>query len=207
MNYKLKQFWESKKVTIIILLSIFVLLVGGTFATKKRVFIDRDYYTKENVSLYIYTYGELPKNFITKSTAKDYLKWNSSKVIKEGRNIGGDTFAYVGAIKNFTDNSSLAEADIYTNRQENIKTNSRGKERLVFTRNTNYIQVFYTDKHYNDFEKVSLFKLQLISNILKIITYFYLLCLLIAYLLVKRRKKIMKKAFKPNEEDTITFTF
>ena len=53
------------------------------------------YTSKEDVALYIHTYGKLPSNFITKKEAKK-LGWDSTKgslwKYCEGCSLGGDVF-------------------------------------------------------------------------------------------------------------------
>ena len=67
---------------------------GSSYKTDAAV-IDEDgsYFDKENVALYIHTYGKLPDNFITKDEARD-LGWEGGSVEKyaPGKAIGGDRF-------------------------------------------------------------------------------------------------------------------
>ena len=52
------------------------------------------YYDPDNVVLYLYYFGELPPNFITKDEARD-LGWSGGSVerYREGAAIGGDRFS------------------------------------------------------------------------------------------------------------------
>ena len=57
--------------------------------------VDEDgvYTTKEDLALYIHTYGHLPGNFVTKSEA-EAVGWNGGSVesVLPGKCIGGDRF-------------------------------------------------------------------------------------------------------------------
>ena len=59
--------------------------------------LDEDgwYYSTEDVALYLYTYGELPDNFITKKEAQS-MGWDNKKgnlwEVADGMCIGGDYF-------------------------------------------------------------------------------------------------------------------
>ena len=64
-----------------------------TTADEAAIDIDGVYTSKEDVALYIYTYGELPQNFMTKKEAKA-LGWEGGSLepYAPGMCIGGDTF-------------------------------------------------------------------------------------------------------------------
>lgn len=107
--------------------------------------IDEDgwYYSKDDVALYIHTYGRLPDNYITKNEARD-LGWEGGSVerFKEGAAIGGDRFGnYEGLLP---DGHNYTECDIDTNGQS-----SRGAKRIIFSDDG---LVYYTDDHYESFE-------------------------------------------------------
>ena len=108
--------------------------------------IDEDgwYYSKEEVSLYLYTYGKLPENFITKSEAQD-LGWSGGSVehYKEGAAIGGDKFGNREGILPKKSGRQYYECDIDTNGE-----NSRGAKRIVFS---NDGLIYYTEDHYETF--------------------------------------------------------
>ena len=108
--------------------------------------IDEDgwYYSKEDVSLYLYTYGHLPSNFITKSQARS-LGWKSGSVerYKAGAAIGGDTFQNREGLLPKAAGRQYYECDIDTNGQS-----SRGAKRIVFS---NDGLIYYTDNHYASF--------------------------------------------------------
>ena len=103
------------------------------------------YYSKEDVALYIHTYGHLPDNYITKNEAKK-LGWTGGSVEKyaKGMAIGGDKFGnYEG---NLPDKKGRKywECDIDTNGAKN-----RGAKRIIFS---NDGLIYYTDDHYETFE-------------------------------------------------------
>lgn len=102
------------------------------------------YYSKEDVALYLYTYGHLPGNFITKSQAQA-LGWSGGSVerYKEGAAIGGDKFGNREGLLPKASGRQYYECDIDTNGK-----NSRGAKRIVFS---NDGLIYYTDDHYETF--------------------------------------------------------
>lgn len=108
--------------------------------------IDEDgwYYSCEDVALYLYTYGHLPENFITKDEARD-LGWEGGSVEKyaPGYAIGGDKFGNREGILPKEKGRQYYECDIDTNGAK-----SRGAKRIVFS---NDGLIYYTDDHYESF--------------------------------------------------------
>lgn len=109
--------------------------------------IDEDgyYYSKEDVSLYLVTYGELPDNYITKDEARD-LGWTGGSVedYAPGCAIGGDVF------QNRDGDLPKAKGRVYY--ECDIDTDgyySRGSRRIVFS---NDGLIYYTHNHYESFE-------------------------------------------------------
>lgn len=103
---------------------------------------DGTYTTKEDVALYLYTYGELPANFITKKEAQA-LGWSGGSLepYAPGMCIGGDRFGnYEGLLPK---DRTYHECDINT-----LGANSRGAERLVFSDDG---LIYYTADHYETF--------------------------------------------------------
>ena len=109
--------------------------------------LDRDgtYTSKEEVALYLYLYGELPKNFITKGEAEK-LGWEGGSVEKyaPGKSIGGDKFGNREGLLPKKSGRQYYECDIDT-----LGKNSRGAKRIVFS---NDGLIYYTDDHYETFE-------------------------------------------------------
>lgn len=105
---------------------------------------DGIYTTKEDVSLYLYTYGCLPSNFMTKNEARD-LGWEGGGLedYAPGMCIGGDRFGnYEGLLPEEYD---YLECDIDT-----LFAEKRGAKRLVFSEDCQLI--YYTEDHYESFE-------------------------------------------------------
>ena len=103
------------------------------------------YDDKENVALYIHTYGKLPPNYITKKEAQD-LGWEGGSVEKyaPGKCIGGSVFGnYEGNLPD-ADGRTYRECDIDT-----LGESSRGAKRLVYS---NDGLIYYTEDHYETFE-------------------------------------------------------
>lgn len=101
------------------------------------------YTSKDDVALYIHTYGHLPSNFITKNEARE-LGWEGGSVedYAPGCSIGGDRFGnYEGLLP---EGKKYTECDIDT-----LGRSSRGAKRIVFS---NDGCIYYTDDHYETFE-------------------------------------------------------
>ena len=101
------------------------------------------YTTKDDVALYIHTYGYLPKNFMTKNEARK-LGWEGGGLedYAPGMCIGGDHFGnYEGLLPEDRD---YTECDIDT-----LGKSSRGAKRLVFSEDG---LIYYTEDHYESFE-------------------------------------------------------
>ena len=109
--------------------------------------IDKDgtYTSAEDVALYIYTYGELPGNFMTKKEAKK-LGWTGGSLedYAPGMCIGGDYFGNYEGILPKKKGREYHECDIDT-----LGKSSRGAKRIVFS---NDGLIYYTDDHYESFE-------------------------------------------------------
>jgi len=103
------------------------------------------YTTKEDVSLYLYTYGQLPQNFITKSEARS-LGWNGGGLddYDYGKCIGGDRFGNNEGLLPESNGRKYYECDIDT-----LHEDDRGAKRIVFS---NDGLIYYTDDHYDSFE-------------------------------------------------------
>lgn len=107
------------------------------------------YYDLENVVLYLYTYDELPPNYITKDEARD-LGWQGGSVedFLEGAAIGGDRFGNREGLLPEAAGRSYTECDIDTDGY-----GSRGARRLVFSSDGLY---FYSADHYESFDPVTI---------------------------------------------------
>ena len=103
------------------------------------------YTTKEDVALYIYIYGHLPENFITKDEARK-LGWEGGGLedYAPGKCIGGDRFGNYEGLLPDAPGRKWTECDIGT-----LGSDSRGAKRIVFS---NDGLIYYTDDHYESFE-------------------------------------------------------
>ena len=102
------------------------------------------YYSADDVSLYLYTYGCLPDNYITKDEAED-LGWSRGSVepYAPGYAIGGDIFYNREGLLPYESGRTYYECDIDTDGYH-----SRGSRRIVFS---NDGLIYYTDDHYRSF--------------------------------------------------------
>lgn len=100
---------------------------------------------KDDVALFIHTYGHLPDNYITKQQAED-AGWSGGSVEKycPGKCIGGGRFGNFEGLLPDKDGCTWTECDINT-----LGASSRGAERIVFS---NDGLIYYTPDHYESFE-------------------------------------------------------
>ena len=103
------------------------------------------YTTKEDVSLYLYTYGRLPENFITKDAARA-LGWSGGGLddYDYGKCIGGDRFGNNEGLLPKASGRTYYECDIDT-----LHGDERGPKRIVFSSD---LLIYYTGDHYETFE-------------------------------------------------------
>lgn len=102
------------------------------------------YTTKEDVALYLHTYGRLPDNFITKDEARA-LGWNGGNLepYAPGMCIGGNTFGNREGLLPAKEGRTYTECDIDT-----MGAKSRGAKRIIFS---NDGLIYYTEDHYESF--------------------------------------------------------
>ncbi len=115
--------------------------------TTKSQAIDKNgsYTSKDDVALYIHTYGELPKNFISKKQA-ERLGWDGGSLepYAPGKSIGGSYFGnYEGKLPK-KKGRTYYECDIDTKGKR-----SRGPKRIVYSTDG---LIYYTPDHYETFE-------------------------------------------------------
>ena len=105
---------------------------------------DGEYWTKDDVALYIHLFGHLPKNYITKSKAQD-LGWSGGSLepYAPGCSIGGGYFGNYEGLLPTKKGRKYTECDIDTR-----GARSRGSKRIVFS---NDGLIYYTDDHYESF--------------------------------------------------------
>lgn len=118
---------------------------SGTVTTTAALNPDGSYTTKEDVSLYLYTYKKLPKNFITKQEAQA-LGWNGGSLepYAKGCSIGGSAFGNYEGLLPKKKGRSYYECDIDTRGKS-----SRGAKRIVYSSDG---LIYYTGDHYQTFE-------------------------------------------------------
>lgn len=106
---------------------------------------DGSYISKDEVALYIHTYGHLPENYITKDEAYD-LGWKSEGTLDEvapGMSIGGDYYGNYEGILPDKPGRDYHECDI------DYVSGNRNAKRIVYSNDGN---IYYTEDHYNSFE-------------------------------------------------------
>lgn len=103
------------------------------------------YDSKDDVALFIHSYGRLPDNYITKAEAEK-AGWSGGSVEKycPGKCIGGSRFGNYEGLLPDKDGREWTECDINT-----LSASSRGAERIVFS---NDGLIYYTPDHYSSFE-------------------------------------------------------
>ena len=113
-----------------------------------RTIVEDGLYTsKDDVALYIHSYGHLSANFITKAQARE-LGWgdtySSVDDAAPGKSIGGDRFGNREGLLPKKKGRTYTECDI-----ETMGKKSRGAKRIVFS---NDGLIYYTGDHYESFE-------------------------------------------------------
>ena len=102
------------------------------------------YTAKEDVALFLHTYGRLPDNFITKAEARS-LGWDGGSLepYAPGKSIGGDRFGNYEGLLPEKAGRSYTECDVDTRGAP-----SRDAKRIVFS---NDGLIYYTEDHYESF--------------------------------------------------------
>ena len=195
-------------------------LLSFVLAITTRVHVSekKEYFSAQQVALYLYTYEHLPSNFLTKESAKaqfgqEYL------CIEEGYNIGGNVFSaakredYKDWIGNYSDKKSFFECDIYPDREKCIAQGIRGRVRLVYS--SDYSEVYFTDNHYGQYETpgfvfFSRFSLNAVSNSFWIV--FGIICFgqavfVLAVYLYRRRRPALWQGLCEAVEHFVWFCF
>lgn len=106
------------------------------------------YTSIEEVASYIFLYEKLPQNYITKSEARK-LGWKASEgnlwEVADGMSIGGDVFG------NREGKLPKEEGRIYYECDIDYNGGKRNAKRIVYS---NDGLIFYTEDHYNSFERL-----------------------------------------------------
>ena len=123
--------------------------ISSSSKQESKPAIDEDgwYDSKDEVALYIHTYGHLPDNYITKKEAQK-LGWpgGSLEPYAPGKSIGGDHFGNCEGLLPKVKGSSYRECDIGTAGRK-----SRGAKRIIFSDDG---RIYYTDDHYESFTQL-----------------------------------------------------
>lgn len=110
---------------------------------------DGAYTSKDDVALYLHTYGHLPGNYVTKDEAED-AGWKTEGLSVEeacpGMSIGGDRFGNREGKLPKANGRTWYECDIDYNGGR-----SRSAKRIVYS---NDGLIYYTEDHYNTFEQL-----------------------------------------------------
>ena len=121
---------------------------NGTPDSRITVTEDGHYTSKDEVALYIHTFGHLPSNYINKTNARN-AGWDSSEgnlaEVCPGMSIGGSQY--------YDEEKQLPEKKgrTWTECDINYVSGYRGAERIVFS---NDGLIFYTRDHYKTFERL-----------------------------------------------------
>jgi len=126
-------------------------VTGADTGTQNPAAISEDgkYTTKDDVALYIHTYGKLPSNFIKKDEAKK-LGWDGNGnhsiwLYADQMSIGGDVFSNREELLPVAKGRKWYECDI------NYDGKQRGAERIVFSSDG---LIYYTSDHYESFTQL-----------------------------------------------------
>ena len=103
---------------------------------------DGYYYSKDEVALYIDSFGHLPGNYITKEEARS-LGWDGGPLdpFAPDMAIGGDSFSNREGL--LPKGKKYRECDIDTHKK------GRGEKRIIYSSDG---CIYYTDDHYESFE-------------------------------------------------------
>lgn len=116
--------------------------------TSLEVVQGQSYSSKDEVAAYIHKFHELPPNYLTKAEAQN-LGWDNSEGnlwdVTDEMSIGGDRFGNREGLLPKADGRAYFECDI------DYAGGYRGAKRIVYS---NDGLIFYTDDHYETFEKL-----------------------------------------------------
>lgn len=113
-------------------------------AAQPAIDADGSYTTRDDVALYLHTYGHLPEHFITKREAQS-LGWQGGGLddYAYGCCIGGDRFGNYEGLLPERNGRRYYECDIDT-----LHKRSRGAKRIIYS---NDGLIYYTGDHYESF--------------------------------------------------------
>jgi len=142
--------WISLLLAVVMLLSGCGLTEAAAYKstepTEGAILEEESYSSKEEVAEYIYLYGHLPPNYITKKEAQE-LGWVASKAnlwdVAPGMSIGGDRFGNREGLLPSAKGRKFYECDI------DFDGGYRNAKRIIFS---NDGLIYYTEDHYESFE-------------------------------------------------------
>lgn len=109
---------------------------------------DGTYTSKDEVAVYLHTYGHLPSNYLTKKEAQA-LGWVSKDgnldEVAPGKSIGGDKFGNYEKMLPEEKGRKYFECDI------DFEGDFRNEKRIIYS---NDGLIFYTEDHYKTFEQL-----------------------------------------------------
>ncbi len=125
-------------------------VIQGVSEEYQEVWVEEgaDYLTADEVAAYLYLFGELPVNYLTKSEAED-LGFTNKKDnlgdIMPGCAIGGDSFGNREGLLPDADGREWFQCDV------NTEDGKRGSERLVYS---NDGLIYYTCDNFKSFTQL-----------------------------------------------------
>lgn len=140
----------KKLLTVLLLFLLGLNLTGCAEFNLSESEIDKDgrYTSKQEVASYINIYKKLPSNYITKKEAMN-LGWNANEGnlwdVTDHKSIGGDRFGNREGLLPNKNDRQYYEADI------DYEGGYRNAKRIVYS---NDGLIYYTDDHYQSFEKL-----------------------------------------------------
>ncbi len=113
-------------------------------STEAKLDKNGSYYSRDDVALYIHTFGCLPPNYMTKKQAQA-LGWSGGSLERyaPGKVIGGSRFGNYEGLLPEKSGRTYTECDIDT-----LGKSSRGSKRIVYS---NDGLIYYTGDHYKSF--------------------------------------------------------
>ncbi|HAQ56180.1 MAG TPA: hypothetical protein DCR44_02080 [Acholeplasmatales bacterium] len=105
-----RQLWPNRKWLVILSFLLFnVFMTNAALENRVRIVLGEVYDTREEVALYLFNYGELPRNFITKAESNAaFIGYYVA--MDRGLNIGGDTSDTKGRSSNGPTRGRLGNA-------------------------------------------------------------------------------------------------
>ncbi len=123
-------------------------LASASVAEKLDISEDGNYTSKDEVAFYIHSFNKLPSNYISKKAAEEQgwdPKLGNLDSVLPGMSIGGSAFGnYEGKLPK-ADGRKYYECDI------DYDGGNRNAKRIVYSSDG---LIFYTEDHYNTFEKL-----------------------------------------------------